>query len=364
MFVKLLVLKMIKYIPFLKFKTNEIKSVAELEQAIRDRIIPLYDIPRTTSIMNEEDIDKRLSIGIKQLIKTQKNTASYPFIIDNFDIDDSIFLAGVPQYRAILKSLYTYPIIPVLAFDRDLDHNIAALDFLKEKNSDIAIRLQQEDIESYSLTKLKINAIWPDIQLAKPRKILLLLDLRIIEDGTEALHYIEKFLSAFIKDFKVSAIVVSGSIIPGNIAGLVSTEEEKSVLREEFRLWSLLKSKPIYDSVLYGDYCVVSPEYSDLDLDPTLMNGVSTPRIFYPYNENFYIVRGRRFKTHGYDQYFDIADLITQQPFYRGPSYSEGDKYIYDRSGLSSKKPSKGGSPSSWIKSLTVAHITFIVNSI
>ena len=97
MFVKLLVLKMIKYIPFLKFKTNEIKSVAELEQAIRDRIIPLYDIPRTTSIMNEDDIDKRLSIGIKQLIKTQKNTVSYPFIIDNFDIDDSIFLAGVPR---------------------------------------------------------------------------------------------------------------------------------------------------------------------------------------------------------------------------------------------------------------------------
>ncbi|MOA28998.1 hypothetical protein D3C78_1499850 [compost metagenome] len=94
------------------------------------------------------------------------------------------------------------------------------------------------------------------------------------------------------------------------------------------------------------------------------MNGVSTPKVFYPYGDQFYISRGRRFSSHGYGQYFSISDDIVGQAFYRGAAYSYGDQYIHDRSYLSACKPAKGGSPSTWIKSLTAAHITFIVNTI
>jgi hypothetical protein len=355
---------MIKYIPFLKFKKNEIEGVAQLSQQIRDQVVPLYDIPLSQKIMLEADINNRIRIAENELIKFQKNSPVYPFFIDNFDIDDSINLGGAPQYRAVLARLAKYPIVPILAFDRDFDHNNAALDFIRAKPGDIGIRLQQTDIESYNLTKRNLLSIWPAITAAKARKIILLLDLRIVGDIVETQQKIEHFLTSFNKDFQVDITAVTGSIIPGNIANLIGTNEIKHVPREEYRLWLSLRAAQGFDSILYGDYCVVSPEYSDIDLEPELMNGVATPKVFYPYNDQFYIARGRRFRSHGYGQYFGISDSIVNQPFFRGSGYSYGDKYIHDRSHLSLKKPAKGGSSSTWIKSQTAAHITFIVNTV
>lgn len=356
--------QMIKYIPFLKFKQNEIQGVAQLAPMVRDQIVPLYDLPRSQNVMSESEIDKRIRLAEKELQKTQKESLGHLFFIDNFDIDDSIYISGVPQYRAILAALAAYPIIPILAFDRDLDHNNAALDFIKAKPGVIGIRLQQVDIESYNITKGKLDSIWPAVQAVQPKNIVLLLDLRIIEDVVETHRKVERFLTKFNQDFQVGVAAVAGSIIPGNIANLIGTDEIKHIPRKEFQLWRLLQAAPGLGAVLYGDYCVVSPEYSDIDLEPELMNGVSTPKIFYPYGEYFYIARGRRFRSHGYGQYFGISDLIVKQPFFRGAAYSYGDQYIHDRSYLSPQKPTKGGSPSTWIKSLTAAHVTFIVNTI
>nr|WP_299380298.1 hypothetical protein [uncultured Halomonas sp.] len=355
---------MIKYIPFLKLKQNEIQGVAQLSQATRDQIVPLYDIARSKQIMSEPEIAERLRIAHKELKKTQAIVPDYCFFIDNYDIDDSIDISGTHQYRAILAQFSNFPIFPILAFDRHADHNAAALDFIKPGLSDIALRLQQTDIESYNLTKMKLVSIWPAIQAAQARKIILLIDLRIIEDATGSAKQVERFLARFNQDFKADVTVVTGSIIPGNIAALIATDEEKHVPREEYRIWRHLQGLPGGNAILYGDYCIVSPEYSDLDLAPELMNGISTPKVFYPYGDHFYITRGRRFRSHGYGQYFDISDSIVNQHFFRGPTYSYGDQYIYDRSHLSVKKPAKAGSPSSWIKSTTAAHITFIVNTI
>lgn len=355
---------MIKYIPFLKFKQNEIQGIGQLTKAIRDQIVPFYDVPRSQKIMSENEVSRRIRIAEKELTKSSGGARCYPFFIDNFDVDDNIFISGTPQYRFILAKLSAYPIIPILAFDRHLDHNDAALDFIKAKPGDIAIRLQKADIESYNLTKNKLISIWPAVQAARPRKIILLLDLRIIEDPTVTRRTVERFLTGFNQDFQVDVTAVVGSVIPGNIATLIGTDETKHVPREEYRLWRSLQALPGFKAILYGDYCVVSPEYSDIDLEPELMSGVSTPKVFYPYEDRFFIARGRRFRSHGYGQYFGISDSIVKQPFYRGAGYSYGDQYIHDRSYLSIKKPAKGGSPSAWIKSLTAAHVTFIVNNV
>ncbi|WP_417355020.1 beta family protein [Gallaecimonas pentaromativorans] len=355
---------MIKYIPFLKFKQNEIQGVAQLTPGVRNQIVPLYDVPRSQNIMSEAEVLKRIRLASAELKKSKDTKSEYWFFVDNFDIDESINLSGIPQYRYILDSLKDYQLIPVVALDRSSDHNVAAFDFIKTKPGSIAVRLQEEDIESYAITKPKLDLLWNDIRTARPDDIILLIDLRIVKDVAGSQRKVERFLSRFKLDFQVSVTSLSGSVIPGNIANLIGTDDKKHVVREEYRLWRSLTNSPDYQHILYGDYGVVSPEYSDLDLDPELMNGVSTPKVFYTHSDKFYICRGRRFKTHGYGQYFDISDDIVSQAFYRGAAYSYGDKYIHDRSMHSAHKPPKGGSPSTWIKSLTVAHITFIVNSI
>ncbi|MBF0642191.1 beta family protein [Pseudomonas protegens] len=355
---------MIKYIPFLKFKQNEIQGVAQLGSVVRDQIAPLYDVPRSQSVMTEVEILKRIRLAAAELKKSKDADSEYWFFVDNFDIDESINLAGSFQYRYMLDALKTYRLMPVVALDRSPDHNSAAFDFIRRKPGLVGVRLQETDIESYNITKPRLDLLWSEIQAAQPAGVVLLIDLRVIDDHVESKRKVERFLSRFRLDFQVNATSVSGSVIPGNIATLIGTDVQKHVVREEYRLWRTLTSSPDYQHILYGDYGVVSPEYSDLDLNPELMSGVSTPKVFYTHSDQFYISRGRRFKTHGYQQYFTISDDIVGQTFYRGAAYSYGDNYIHERSYLSARRPPKGGSPSTWIKSLTAAHITFIVNTI
>ncbi len=355
---------MIKYIPYLKFKQNEIRGVAKLIPGVRGQIAPLYDTPRSQKVMTEAEVQKRVALGAAEIAKSKAKDYEYWFFIDNIDIDESVLIGGGGQYRYILDAVKAYQVMPVVALDRNPDHNLAALDFIKVKPGAVGVRLQDADIESYAITKPRLDAIWADIHAAKATSIALLIDLRIIDDPAVSQKKVERFLAKFNSDFAVNAISVSGSVIPSNIANLIATDAKKHVTRQEYRLWLALKKSPGYENVLFGDYGVISPEYSDIDLKPELMNGVSTPKVFYSYSDQFYVSRGRRFSSHGHGQYFSISDDIVGQAFYRGPAYSYGDQYIHDRSHLSVRKPPKGGSPSTWIESLTAAHITFIVNTI
>ncbi|MEN1775861.1 beta family protein, partial [Pseudomonas aeruginosa] len=109
-------LPMIKYVPFLKLKQNEIQSVGVLDGGIRDQIAPMYDIPRTQKVMDEAEVIDRLRIADKELGNARGKDIDYKFFVDNFDVDDSVDLGGVPQYRAVLTMLSNYRVMPVLAF--------------------------------------------------------------------------------------------------------------------------------------------------------------------------------------------------------------------------------------------------------
>jgi hypothetical protein len=321
---------MTKYIPFLKFKQNEIQAIGTLEKDVNDEIIPFFDLPRSKKILNVSDIIQRIELGESQISRIFGKKGFQKFYIDNFDIDDDIDINGFPQYRYILNYLSSYHLIPVLAFDRHSDHNNAAIDYISINGGSIALRLQGEDLESYKITKNIIAQIWPQISQAKPKEIHLIIDQRIITDLESSLTSIKSFIENFVKDFHVDLIIITGSTIPSNIADLIDTNDEKHILRKEYHLWKRLKSNTELQFITFGDYGVVSPDYSDAEFDPRLFRRVSTPKVFYVYDDKFYVVRGESFQNHpdGNGQYFDIADKIASKNFYRNSTYSTGDKYL------------------------------------
>jgi len=135
----------------------------------------------------------------------------------------------VPQYRAVLATLSNYQVMPVLAFDRHPDHNVAALDFVKSRpGTDVGIRLQMIDIESYNLTKSNLQALWADLVVAKPQTVILLIDLRIIDDAADSKRKVERFVASFQGDFPGAKVVVSGSVVPASIAGLLPNKLQGS----------------------------------------------------------------------------------------------------------------------------------------
>ena len=353
---------MIKYSPFLKLKSNEAKALESLQKEVSIYVRPLFDIPRTSKIQTEQGIIKRIEMGFKSITELYRKQP-IEFYLDNNDIDDDITLSGSNQYEYILLKFSEFKPIPVLALDRNSNHNIAALSHLSEHGGKIAIRLQKEDLESYKLTKPEIVNLYSKINKTQTTEIHILLDLRLIDNVDTDHSLVEKFLSQFVVDFAFDTIISAGSIIPSNISTLISTNKISHKPRNEKLVWRKLLPR---FNIQFGDYGVVSPDYSDADLDPKLLRLVSTPKVFYTYLDNFYILRGSSLHTHprGNNQFFDIADKIVPEVFFRDPTYSDGDKYIHDRSYLSLKRPPKAGSQGSWIKGMLSSHITYIVNNI
>ncbi len=83
------------------------------------------------------------------------------------------------------------------------------------------------------------------------------------------------------------------------------------------------------------------------------------PKVIYSYDDVHFVARGGALRTHarGNLQYNDIARDLCSQPFYRGPAYSFGDKFLDDKAnGLGNKVM-----PSTILKPTINAHITYMV---
>ncbi|TSH79512.1 beta family protein [Pantoea sp. paga] len=361
---------MIKYIPFLKAKSNETQALEELyskNNSIFEEITPFFDIPRDSANQTFENIFGKIS-SFKKRLAGKELFRMMEFYVDNFDLDDTILIAGKEQYNFLLSTLSDYNCIPVMGLNRSISHNNSALEWLSLNGGKIAIRLTFEDIESYRITKLDLTKIIGKINTSQLSELHLIIDLRYISPvGTAKLiDSVERFILDVRKDFHFDKTIISGSSIPANISNLLDTYQSKTFPREEWKIWEELTKVRGINYLVFSDYGIVSPEYSDIDLDPKLFRKISAPKVFYTYKGRMLCVRGGSFQNdeRGNGQYYDIATMIHGQSFFRDINFSFGEKYIYERSEHSPCRPDKAGSPSSWIKAMLTSHISFVIKSL
>lgn len=353
-----------KYIPFLKMKQNEIQAIRELKGSVRDVIVPFFDIPRPKN-SDEDEILERLRIARKN---ADADLVNEVFYLDNFDLDESIDLNGKPQYEAILDAFSSFDVIPVVGLYRDERHLIAALNRSKTSKMPVALRLTAEDIESFKLSYSQISDVLASLEDAGIDELHVILDLRVVSNDAEvAANTALKFIEQFEKKFNYAKLVVSGSTIPANVAQIVKAKHNVIFQRREWLVWNNIKDNDELErNWIFGDYGVVSPDYTDMELDYRIVQNIATPKVFYTFKDSFYAARGGSFKSHPskYGQYFSIADTLVDFPHFRKKDFSFGEKYIHERSYKAVKKSTKAGSPSSWLKATLVSHITFIAEMV
>ncbi|MEP4100722.1 MAG: hypothetical protein ABJL97_10255, partial [Paraglaciecola sp.] len=160
------------------------------------------------------------------------------------------------------------------------------------------------------------------------------------------------FLSRINEIENLDNVVITSSSIPPVVTELTPTGSENYVHRAEWDLWQGITNREV-EGFIYGDYTVVSAEYSDSDIAVELMRTVQTPRIIYTKNTELYIARGRALKTHGDSQYFNLAMMVKLCGFYR-INNSEGEVYIED---VASRNTGKCGNASKWIATTVTCHI-------
>lgn len=347
------------YTPFLKLKVNEVSGYYQLSDHIKDAIRPFFDLPMKKGLDSTSFPD----MAEKSARKLKRYVGDRAFFIDNIDIPDSVLVGGADSYAYVLDLFSKSNVIPVLGLDRSPGHNAAV--FRAKKNGDlpsdlVALRILPDEFVDFELVEDELKDL-----LAEGGGLfggwILILDCRVCCGQDE--KKLSETLSSFIKKAHASIgfddYVVTGSSLPASISEIVKAGKELTQRRVELVAFRLF-AKSMEMRVNFGDYTVVSPLYSDVDMPPEMLLNVTTPKVIYSHEIFHAIKRGGALKTHprGNRQYNDFASDVVGAPYYRGENYSFGDKWLKERSVFGGKNVTPGTVLGPTIN----AHITFMAS--
>ncbi len=347
-----------KYIPFLKFKTNEVAGLSMLSSELKTKLTPFFDLPRKDG-MTTTEFEKSAAACRK---KADKYLTNFPYIfVDSFDIPDSIATKGTPNCKTVVNAFKDFAYVPVLGLDRAADHNQAIINAKAAGeivSNTVAVRFQAEEFASFDLIEDElleligagsdVFSIW--VFIFDCRVCLTSNRMKIAED-------IANFVQQVDGKADVDQFIVVGSSIPATITEIARPSDESVIARAELEIFHAAESIVGTEVLSLGDYTIVSPTYSELTIAPELLLSVMAPKVFYAFQNVHYIARGGRIKAKGYGQYDDICAEISEKIFFRGAKYSWGDEFIKLRAdGIREKKIT----PSTILKPTICGHITYM----
>ena len=172
----------------------------------------------------------------------------------------------------------------------------------------------------------------------------------------DSVVYLNQLFNTF-----VNKIIVTGSSIPPSIGEILSVGDEVELRRLELDIFDGVRDAIGDDfDVVLGDYGIVSPNYSDLDIPPEVFQNVMTAKILYTFDRHHFIIRGGAIRTHerGNEQFYDQAAVIVDSTFYRGADYSWGDNFIDEKS----RSEGNLATNSTILKPTINLHITYMLN--
>jgi len=354
--------KMNKYIPFLKLKPNEIMALKELETTSKQQLTPFFDFPYKKK-RTEDEFKKTANDMILKINRYLKDVPY--FYLDNFDVDSNLTIDGGNNYIYLLNACDGLFVVPVISIDRSSEHMQSVCNAKDNRHliSDrVALRFVEEDFNNFNVVADEIEELLADT-FSKFTCIDLIIDCRICSD--QNIDSLVSKITAFIKDFNstypISKAIVTGSSISASIGDILKTNNEVELPRVELYIFDKVSTQIGDDfNLVLGDYGIVSPDYSDLSIDPRLILSVTTSKFFYTFDRSHYVIRGGSLKKHkrGYGQYNDAAEIIVAKPFFRGSDYSFGDNFIEEKS----RSIGSNVTPSTILKPTINSHVAYMLN--
>jgi len=351
-----------KYIPFLKAKANEFGAIKSLSKERKQLIAPFFDLPLKKDL-DEKKLIKNIDAIARKFCLNMTGVPEY--FIDDYDIPDTILIGTRPSYEYLAACLYAEDLHfnPVVGVDRTPDRNACVFTpaiTKAVKNKRIALRISSDDLISYNLIKADILALIAMGNGIYDRWVLVI-DNRVCKgvDVPARAAQIKAFCLAATADHAYEAIVITGSTLPPVAGEVLPTNSEVHLVRNEILIYNNAISGLADYKLVFGDYTIVSPDYSDSDIDPRNMLNVTAPKVIYSYENKHYIVRGGGIKTHrrGFKQYNDIASTIVGKSFFRHGN-SEGDLFLVQKAaGLGTTVM-----PGSILKPTINSHISFMLD--
>jgi hypothetical protein len=194
--------------------------------------------------------------------------------------------------------------------------------------SPVLFRLDLEDLDDPESTVEEVLSLSRAAKI-NPDQLILLADFRSLHGATGALmrtrlSELSNFVEACLSAGKLGRVAFAGSSMPKTVVE-VPEDGSAQIRRNEYVL--LLEASHAFgpDSIAFGDYGVVYPDFSIKAPAPH-----ANAKIRYARGDSHTVFRGHSLKREPkYGQYRNLAAQVLASTAYMGRDYSFGDDYIW-----------------------------------
>jgi len=349
------------YSPILRNRQSELLAIKHLSNSVRASMMPVLDVAAPTK---STDKAAELQYVERNLKRTTKYGTGFSAVfVDSSELDPAFRL---PKKVHPLEALAGAVVgagsrpIPVTGLHRDAAHKAVAIAVANDHaKGSLCVRLDPTDVSTATLTFKRLRDLL-QMDSVESSAVYLLLDLQCLygKDRDSVAKEVLRLLK-LLEAKEWAGIIIGGYAIPDQLSTAVSTKEQGYLPRIEQDVFRDAAAYEMNTPRWFADYTTLPPAV--VELDWKLIRKVMSPKALYALDTEWFVVRGGAFSSHPdeYDQYYSIADEIVALDEYRGPEYSYGDRYIFDRS----KRDGTPGSPSSWITACVNHHLTLTANA-
>jgi len=366
-----------KYVPILKWKYAEQGALKELNDDIKNSIVPLIEfvMPKPKSIDKDTENKKTLEELTQELIldfRKRRITKIPEEIMKSWGknpifIDFSLLYTSELRVESIEKILEKAEIlnmhlIPVFNLIDDENIKKAIKNSFKKYNKGICLRIVSNDLEDINKLNENIEKTLRNLE-AEKSDVDLLIDIKEInEDNDKYLRYL--ILSQKIKDLtKWKNFIFASGAFPETLSDC-KLDEPNFIPRTDWQSWkNQLNNKLLKRNPIFADYAIRHPVYNE-----TFQFYHPTTSIKYTSEDEWLILKGQRQQ---YEHYLVNAKLLLEElpnKFY-GEKFCYGDRYIVEKAqyyDIYKENPKmKGtGDAKTWLRAGINHHLTLVVRQV
>lgn len=354
-----------EYAPVMKWKQGEYTGLGSLSSHVKDRVVPIFQMPPPGSYDNESKSILSPSENVKAFgSRLAHNWGGRLCFVDAGKMDDSDCISengGVHPIQALFeRTRFHSPkslAAPVYSFNYSTAYRNSVRDILsKHDYLPLGIRVSLVDMQEGNIKEKLVDTL-KDLDV-NPRRVVLIADASELElsDEDDFINLISDAINSLPFLYEWKSVLISMCLIEPD-----KKFNQNSIERIPRTDWSIFRKLHLKSTK--GELLRL-PIYSEYGTESTLFfkSAPISPatQLRYTTENEIIVCKGENTKTAGYKGIYPVAKQIVDSGSFMGPDFSLGDKAI---AGLSEKTTSTGNA-SSWKKFGVMHHVTLIVSSL
>lgn len=355
------------YVPLLKGKDAEYRSLGDMDGKTKLRLTPLIEIPPIDWDFQNECPAKTLDDHLKKVPDRMATSwgRDRPLFVDLQYVADAGNLSnGQHPVEHLFDAMAQKGVkaIPVTSPTRNVAFQQAVSAVTQRHGLGLCLRIVDdefpEDIQADLQSQIDELLTMLNVPIGQ---VDLIIDLESMDSDKRRVYQMlaTTLLHALPAISQFRTLTLAGSGFPENLSGC-PRNSATLLTRAEWLVWKGLaaRHKALPRMPTFGDYAVAAPGYPEHDIDPKVMR--MSVNLRYTVDDEWLVMKAADAKLFGFEQFVDLCRDLAARPEYKGPPFSWGDTYI-DACVRGADGP---GSATTWRRVATTHHLAFVVQQL